>query len=179
MKRAMRCVGALFLILAACGGEGSTESTTTTTPDTSTLATSTTLPASTSTTTMPKETTSPPTTVPGSYAVDYEGYCVRGTDPTDRLNVRTGPGADHDIVGSLAFNATDIAATGERLRGMRGVTQVTPFGSVLHVTGRAADLLEAALAPLRGDARYRIERIEPTLEDVFISLMARSAENPR
>ena len=112
MKRAMRCVGALFLILAACGGEGSTESTTTTTPDTSTLATSTTLPASTSTTTMPKETTSPPTTVPGSYAVDYEGYCVRGTDPTDRLNVRTGPGADHDIVGSLAFNAADIVSTG-------------------------------------------------------------------
>jgi len=80
---------------------------------------------------------------------------------------------------TYALSGPDIAATGERLRGMRGVTQVTPFGSVLHVTGRAADLLEAALAPLRGDARYRIERIEPTLEDVFISLMARSAENPR
>lgn len=109
MKRAMRLVGVLCLVLAACGGDASTESTTIP-PDASTLATSTTIPAST--TTMPEVTTTPPTTVPGSYPIDYDGFCVRGTDPSDQLNVRSGPGADHDIIGSLAFNATGIVSTG-------------------------------------------------------------------
>lgn len=80
---------------------------------------------------------------------------------------------------TYAVSGPDISATGERLRGASGVAQVTPFGSVMHVTGQEADLLEAALAPLRGDARYRIERIDPTLEDVFISLMARPTESFR
>ena len=79
---------------------------------------------------------------------------------------------------TYALSGPDIAVTGERLRSMAGVTQVTPFGNILHVTGREADLLESALQPLLADARYRIDRIDPTLEDVFISLMARS-ENPR
>ena len=109
----MRCVAVMCLIAAACGGDSTTgtSSTIATIPaDTTTLQTTTTTDGAA--TTEPSTTTAPTTTMPGSYAVDYQGYCVRGTDPSDRLNVRTAPGGEHDIIGSLAFNATGVEATG-------------------------------------------------------------------
>jgi hypothetical protein len=60
------------------------------------------------------------------------------------------------------------------LDGRPGVEEVTMFGGTLHVTGRDAALLDATVAGLRPDARYRWQRIEAGLEDVFISLMIRA-----
>lgn len=106
------CVAALCLVVAACGDStgGSTttasETTSTTSTDSSSTAATTTQPV---TTTASSTTT---TTVPGAFAVDHTGFCVRGTDPTDHLNIRSGPGGDQDIVGTLAFDAIGVGSTG-------------------------------------------------------------------
>ena len=54
---------------------------------------------------------------------------------------------------------------------------VAPFGSALHVSGTDAAALEAAIAPDRGTAGLAWTRGEPSLEDVFIHLMARARDN--
>jgi ABC-2 type transport system ATP-binding protein len=67
----------------------------------------------------------------------------------------------------------DLAALRERLKALPAVEMVAAFGTVLHVTGTDAAGLEAAIAPLRGDARYSWAPARPTLEDVFIHTLAR------
>jgi ABC-2 type transport system ATP-binding protein len=57
-----------------------------------------------------------------------------------------------------------------------GVDMVAPFGNSLHVSGRDAAKLEAAIKPYRGDKKYDWEKSEPSLEDVFIDLMSRSKD---
>jgi len=63
-----------------------------------------------------------------------------------------------------------------RLRGLPGVDMVAAFGTTLHVTGRDAAALEAAIAPFRAEAALRWAPASPTLEDVFIHTLARAAE---
>ena len=58
----------------------------------------------------------------------------------------------------------------ERLRGVAGVVFVGFFGAQLHVSGYDRALLEAALAPYRGDPKLTIRETTPTLDDVFIEL---------
>jgi len=58
-----------------------------------------------------------------------------------------------------------------------GIDMVAPFGTSLHVSGRDADALEAAIAPYRDGAGLRWERSEASLEDVFIDLMGRARDN--
>jgi ABC-2 type transport system ATP-binding protein len=57
------------------------------------------------------------------------------------------------------------------------VDMVAPFGNSLHVSGRDEAALEAAIAAYRNDPRYRWDRSEPSLEDVFIDLMGRARDN--
>jgi ABC-2 type transport system ATP-binding protein len=52
-----------------------------------------------------------------------------------------------------------------------GVEQIAPFGASLHVVGTDRSKLEAALAPLKGDAGITVEPGETSLEDVFIKFM--------
>jgi len=76
--------------------------------------------------------------------------------------------------------ATDretLARLGQQLEKTPGVDMVAPFGTSLHVSGRDAAALEAAIAPFRQDAAVHWKRSEPSLEDVFIDLMARSRDN--
>jgi ABC-2 type transport system ATP-binding protein len=58
-----------------------------------------------------------------------------------------------------------------------GVDMVAPFGTSLHVSGRDEAALEAAIAAYRADPRFRWERSEASLEDVFIDLMGRARDN--
>ena len=62
------------------------------------------------------------------------------------------------------------------LRGRDGVEQVVPFGNTLHVTGRDAAKLDAAIAAVR-DGRHEWTRVRSSLEDVFISLMDAAKDN--
>ena len=53
---------------------------------------------------------------------------------------------------------------------------VAPFGTSLHVSGRDAAALEAAIAPYRAE-RAALGPSEASLEDVFIDLMGRARDN--
>jgi ABC-2 type transport system ATP-binding protein len=60
------------------------------------------------------------------------------------------------------------------LEGKPGVAMVAPFGQTLHVSGTDRARLEQTIAPLRRDP-YRWTEVPPSLEDVFIHLMAKAA----
>ena len=70
----------------------------------------------------------------------------------------------------------NLPALAEKLRGAPGVEQVVAFGLTLHVSGRDAEKLAASLAPFQ-TAAQRWTKIEPGLEDVFISLMETAKDN--
>ena len=66
---------------------------------------------------------------------------------------------------------------GEELAGKPGVDMVAPFGTSLHVAGRDAEKLAAAIAPYRARNDLDWKRSEPSLEDVFIDLMGQARDN--
>ena len=71
----------------------------------------------------------------------------------------------------------DLTQLTGRLRHFPAVGQVTPLGNTLHVTGHdRAGLANAVQASAATDL-YRVEEIEATLEDVFISLMGDATDN--
>jgi len=53
-----------------------------------------------------------------------------------------------------------------------GIDMVAPFGATLHVSGRDETALEAAIEPYRYRPGLAWTRGQPSLEDVFIDLMA-------
>jgi ABC-2 type transport system ATP-binding protein len=64
----------------------------------------------------------------------------------------------------------DLFALSQRLQGRPGVEQAVAFGSMLHVSGPDAALLERSIAPERVPP-YSWRRVQPGLEDAFIHLM--------
>jgi ABC-2 type transport system ATP-binding protein len=69
-----------------------------------------------------------------------------------------------------------FASLAEQLSRTPGVDMVAPFGSSLHVSGRDAEKLDAAVAQhQRADVEW--QRAQPSLEDVFIDLMSRARDN--
>ncbi len=80
--------------------------------------------------------------------------------------------------GLTTFEVTgeNLSALADKIRKLPGVEQVVAFGSTLHVSGRDAEKLRASVAPWMTSA-YRWEKIESSLEDVFISLMETAKDN--
>jgi len=70
-----------------------------------------------------------------------------------------------------------LSQLAQELTGKPGVDMVAPFGTSLHVSGRDADALEAAIAPYRVSRNLDWQRSEPSLEDVFIDLMGKAQDN--
>jgi ABC-2 type transport system ATP-binding protein len=71
----------------------------------------------------------------------------------------------------------DLNTLSSELLSKPGVDMVAPFGTSLHVSGRDKAALEASVAPYRADAKWQWQHSEPSLEDVFIDLMARAKDN--
>jgi ABC-2 type transport system ATP-binding protein len=71
----------------------------------------------------------------------------------------------------------DLQGLAEKLVGMAGIDTVAPFGNSLHIAGRDAEALEKAIAGFRERPELTWSAAQPSLEDVFISLMARSRDN--
>ncbi len=80
-------------------------------------------------------------------------------------------------LGTYVASGEGLPALASALDGKPGIDMVAPFGTSLHVSGRDAEALEAAIAPFRGDARLHWERSQASLEDVFIDLMGRARDN--
>ncbi|CAB3626103.1 ABC transporter ATP-binding protein [Achromobacter pestifer] len=76
-----------------------------------------------------------------------------------------------------AIHGHNLVPLGQRLRGAPGVDQTVAFGSALHVSGQDAPLLERTLRSAIEGQDLRLERIDTSLEDVFIFLMNRSTDN--
>jgi ABC-2 type transport system ATP-binding protein len=75
-----------------------------------------------------------------------------------------------------ARDGAGIAALSEELTRTDGVDMVAPFGTSLHVSGRDADTLDAAIAEFNRPG-LEWKHAEPSLEDVFIDLMGRAKDN--
>jgi ABC-2 type transport system ATP-binding protein len=71
----------------------------------------------------------------------------------------------------------DLASLAADLKRRPGVDMVAPFGAALHVSGRDRARLSEATQDLRADGRHVWRPDEPTLEDVFIDLMAHAKDN--
>jgi ABC-2 type transport system ATP-binding protein len=76
-----------------------------------------------------------------------------------------------------AAEGEGLAKLSDELNGLPGVDMVAPFGTSLHVSGRDAGALDAAVAPYRKRKGLDWQRSEPSLEDVFIDLMSKAKDN--
>ncbi|HVO90295.1 MAG TPA: ABC transporter ATP-binding protein [Casimicrobiaceae bacterium] len=70
-----------------------------------------------------------------------------------------------------------LALLGRDLRERSAVETIVPFGTTLHVLGHDAAALAAAMQPLATRGDLSVQRIAPSLEDVFISLMGQARDN--
>jgi len=74
-------------------------------------------------------------------------------------------------------DARELALMARDLRANPAVETIVPFGTTLHVSGHDPAALETALAPARAMPNLVCTPTEPSLEDVFISLMQDAKDN--
>jgi ABC-2 type transport system ATP-binding protein len=70
-----------------------------------------------------------------------------------------------------------LAELSARLRTMPGVDQTVVFGSALHVSGRDHRALEATIKQVTESTAFAATPLDTGLEDVFIYMMGRTADN--
>jgi ABC-2 type transport system ATP-binding protein len=78
---------------------------------------------------------------------------------------------------TYTVSGPDLQSLSERLLGIPGIDMVAPFGTSLHVAGRDAAALDAAVARFRAEPELDWSLSQPSLEDVFIDLMSRTRDN--
>jgi len=83
---------------------------------------------------------------------------------------------DHSRLVTYTVGGRGVQRLSEELAGVPDVL-VTPFGAKVHVSARDKDALFAAIKPYREDPTLEWEESSPSLEDVFIDLMAHAKDN--
>jgi ABC-2 type transport system ATP-binding protein len=100
--------------------------------------------------------------------IAYGEVLVRGT--VDQVIAHSG-------LVTYIVSAEEPAKLAAELEGKPGVEMVAPFGTSLHISGRDAPALEAAIAPYKNDPSLVWTRAQASLEDVFIDLMINARDN--
>ena len=70
-----------------------------------------------------------------------------------------------------------LTLLGRTLRTTPGIETIVPFGTTLHVSSHDAPALAAALRGVASADTFTVTNVEPSLEDVFISLMQDAKDN--
>lgn len=70
-----------------------------------------------------------------------------------------------------------LALLSRDLRNRPGVETIVPFGTTIHVLGRDEKALTSTLTSVQQRAEFDVQRVPPSLEDVFISLMGQARDN--
>lgn len=78
---------------------------------------------------------------------------------------------------TFLVSGPDVRRFLPRLEGKAGVEHVAFFGAKIHVSGRNRGALEETLRLFRDDPVFKIEKAEPSLEDVFIHLQNPNGQN--
>jgi len=91
-------------------------------------------------------------------------------------------GTSQEVIDQAGLETWEVRGAGldelsKRLREMPGVDMVAPFGTALHVSGTDHDALEETVSQLRDENDHDWKKSAPSLEDVFIHLMADSEDN--
>src|SRR5262249_13102040 len=76
-----------------------------------------------------------------------------------------------------ATHGEHVSSLADELKNRPGIEMVTAFGTSLHVSGHDSAALEGAVAPYRGQPGLDWQRAAPSLEDVFIDLLAGARYN--
>jgi ABC-2 type transport system ATP-binding protein len=78
---------------------------------------------------------------------------------------------------TYTVSGPDLPSLALKLTGLAGIDMVAPFGNSLHVAGRDPEALDRAIAQFRASPDLHWALSQPSLEDVFISLMGRAQDN--
>ena len=76
---------------------------------------------------------------------------------------------------SAAGGESELARVSARLRGAAGVTTLVTFGATLRVSALDREAIAPTLAQLRGSPTLSVAPAQPSLEDVFVSLIREPA----
>ncbi|MFA4916652.1 MAG: ABC transporter ATP-binding protein [Syntrophales bacterium] len=71
----------------------------------------------------------------------------------------------------------NLLGLSEILHGKPGVEQTVLFGIMLHVSGKDEIMLERTMLETKAETGLRVEKVDTTLEDVFIYMMEKSLNN--
>lgn len=78
---------------------------------------------------------------------------------------------------SWAISGTGLIELQSKLRSQPGVDQTVIFGDSLHISGTDAAALERSVQSAAAGKGCHAEKLDTSLEDVFIYMMGRSADN--
>ncbi|WP_128292215.1 ABC transporter ATP-binding protein [Afifella aestuarii] len=81
---------------------------------------------------------------------------------------------DQSKLTTFILSGKGAPAAAKALTGAKGVEQVAPFGSEVHVVGSDAQALKTAIDAVKSDHDIAVRQGETTLEDVFIRLMSQA-----
>jgi ABC-2 type transport system ATP-binding protein len=74
-------------------------------------------------------------------------------------------------ISAWRITGPSVGRVKDRVKKLPGVEMAALFGAELHVSGIDAAKIEQSLEQVKGEAGLRIERVAPSLEDVFIHTM--------
>jgi ABC-2 type transport system ATP-binding protein len=117
------------------------------------------------------------TTLVSTHYMDEAERCHRLAYVLDGKLLMTG--SKEEVIKKTALSTWSVSgenlgALSEHLLKLKAIQQVAAFGNTLHVSGQDSQKLALAIEPFQKDLKYNWEKIEPSLEDVFISLESRN-----